>query len=135
MRKENGRRSCLKDVTPQQLEIIKHIANDDYDYDSYGGSFATPRIDYAEMYLENLFHLLFDADCNSRKRLQNRLDKLLKRLHKHCQKQCRRLGYDYFYHNVYDEPLDHFQAYQNIHDEHEIGLGEEIFALNGNWGK
>ena len=134
MRKENGRRSCLKDVTDEQLEIIKHIANADYDHDSDYG-YATPRIDYAEMYLENLFHLLFDADCNSRKRLQNRTDKLFKRLHKHCEKQCRILGYDYFDHVIYDEPLDHFQAYQDIHDEHENALGEEIVALNSGWGK
>ena len=131
MRKEKGQYSCLKDTTPRQFEILKQIANDDFDYNSYGGLYNQPRIDYGEMYLENVFHLLFDADCRSRKKLQARLDKLMGQLKKHCQKQCQALGYDYFYHYPDEEPNDYFQAYYDTHSEHEDSLGHEIFPIRG----
>ena len=127
MRKDKGLSNCLKNVTNQQLDTIRHVANDDFyhDYD-----YGTQRIDYGEMYLENLFHLLFKADCKTRENLQKRLDKLLKRLAKHCSKQCRTFGFDYFYHVVDDSPLDYVQSYFDIHNAHEDALGHEILSLN-----
>ena len=127
MRKEKGLSNCLKNVTNQQLATIRHIANHDFDHDY---EFGTQRIDYGEMYLENLFHLLFDAECKTRIKLQKRLDKLLRRLEKHCRKQCRTFGFDYFYHVADDSPLDYIQSYFNIHDAHEDALGHEIYPLN-----
>ena len=44
-----------------QLDILRTIASDDYDHSD------TPRIDYAEMYLENLSFLLF-GKCPSRQK-------------------------------------------------------------------
>jgi hypothetical protein len=120
MRKEKGLSNCLNNVTNQQLETIKHIANDDFDHDYDDG---TQRIGYGERYLESLFHLRFGADCKTRINLQKRLDKLLKRLEKHCFKQCRTFGFDYFEHVANDSPLDYVQSYFNIHDAHEDALG------------
>ena len=54
-------KKILKKKIQDQLDILRTIASDDYDHSN------TPRIDYAEMYLENLSFLLF-GKCPSRQK-------------------------------------------------------------------
>ena len=112
--------NCWKD----QLNALKGIANDDYLKNIF------PRIDYAEMYLENLSVLLF-GKCPHRNKYQNKLNKLFKKLENTCKKKCRVMGYDYFFFYPQEaEEVDYIQSYYDIHSEHEDVLGQPIYSLN-----
>ena len=139
-KKVNGKNNCLKEVTEGQLQALRNIAHKDYDdrfvtftlcnyLYLFHFSYDEERVDYGEMYMENLFHLLFEKGCKSKKKLQTTLDKLLKRLEKHCKRQCRVFGLDYFFHYAEDEPNDYFQSYYGGHYESEEELGDEIVSL------
>ena len=106
------------------MNALKGIANDDYLKNIF------PRIDYAEMYLENLSVLLF-GKCPHRNKYQNKLNKLFKKLENTCKKKCRVMGYDYFFFYPQEaEEVDYIQSYYDIHSEHEDVLGQPIYSLN-----
>ena len=103
---------------------MKGIANDDYLKNIF------PRIDYAEMYLENLSVLLF-GKCPHRNKYQNKLNKLFKKLENTCKKKCRVMGFDYFFFYPQEaDEVDYIQSYYDIHSEHEDVLGQPIYSLN-----
>ena len=114
----------MRNSSQDQLDALKNIANGDYLHNIY------PRIDYAEMYLENLSLLLL-GKCSHRNKYQNKLNKLFKKLENTCKKKCRPMGFDYFFFYPQDaDEVDYIQSYYDIHSKHEDVLGQPIYSLN-----